>query len=192
MDVETGSHDVAFAVSSGICRVRHYLLDTRDAIADTPVNGGPRHDDEHGYGSVDGPTSAGDCRLRDGAWAKLEDAPTERLGDRSCVCGTTVGAEHVWAIMARVLPPRWPLVLRYVCDRNGGVKSNYLRRKPWICPRCGETTQWNGHICQDCHHRVCCECFHHDLGVCLSSPGSDCKPCEYETRRMKRFTPCGA
>jgi hypothetical protein len=35
MHVETGSHDGAFAVSSGICGVRQYSLDTRDASVDT-------------------------------------------------------------------------------------------------------------------------------------------------------------
>ncbi len=62
---------------------------------------------------------------------------------------------------------------RYVCDRNGGVKGAYLRRKPWTCPRCGEKKYMNGHICVDCRKRVCCQCFHHDLGCCLSAEGSD-------------------
>lgn len=73
---------------------------------------------------------------------------------------------------------------RYICDRNGGDKKNYLRRKAWMCPRCGEERYWNGHICQDCHRRVCCQCFHHDMGCCLSAGGSDVEP----TRVMVR---CG-
>lgn len=63
---------------------------------------------------------------------------------------------------------------RYVCDRAGGTYS--IRRKPWTCPRCGEERERNGHRCQDCRRRVCCQCFHHDIGICLSGGGSDVKP----------------
>jgi hypothetical protein len=65
---------------------------------------------------------------------------------------------------------------RYKCDRNGGVLGNYMRRPAWWCPSCGEERWTMGHRCQDCRRRVCCQCFHHDLGACLSAGGSDVKP----------------
>jgi hypothetical protein len=77
---------------------------------------------------------------------------------------------------------------RYVCDRNGGEKARYLRRRLWRCPCCGNDREWNGHICQDCHRRVCCACFHHDMGCCLTAPGSDCDPGPYG--RAKLEVPC--
>lgn len=77
---------------------------------------------------------------------------------------------------------------RYVCDRNGGEKANYLRRRPWDCPCCGHTMHNNGHICQDCHRRVCCGCFHHDIGACITAAGSDVPPCGKSLALLK--APC--
>jgi hypothetical protein len=65
---------------------------------------------------------------------------------------------------------------RYKCDRNGGVHGRYLRRAAWRCPSCGAWRDWAGHRCQDCRRRVCCQCFHHDLGACLTCGGSDVAP----------------
>ena len=65
---------------------------------------------------------------------------------------------------------------RYKCDRNGGTPGRYLLRKPWWCPSCGELKEMAGHRCADCRRRVCCSCFHHDLGCCLAAAGSDCRP----------------
>jgi hypothetical protein len=62
---------------------------------------------------------------------------------------------------------------RYKCDRNGGVLGRYLRRPRWHCPNCGEESVYVGHRCQDCRRRVCCSCFHHDLGACIGCPGCD-------------------
>lgn len=76
---------------------------------------------------------------------------------------------------------------RYKCDRNGGAPVWYLRRKPWLCPSCGQESRFAGHICQDCHRRVCCDCFHHDLAACLTAPGSDCV---LPGEREKLIAPC--
>ncbi len=74
---------------------------------------------------------------------------------------------------------------RYACDRNGGMKGRYLQRQAWICPRCGDENLWNGHNCSDCHRRVCCACFHHDMGCCLSSGGSDVAPTKPQIQTCK-------
>lgn len=79
---------------------------------------------------------------------------------------------------------------RYVCDRNGGDKARYLRRREWTCPRCGDVSHFNGHICQDCRRRVCCGCFHHDMGCCLSAQGSDCQPSLYAQGLCTAFVAC--
>jgi len=56
---------------------------------------------------------------------------------------------------------------RWKCDRNGGVLARYMRApKRWWCDRCGEEQNYRGHRCQECRRRVCCQCFHHDLGTC--------------------------
>lgn len=65
---------------------------------------------------------------------------------------------------------------RYKCDRNGGVRARSQERRAWICPSCGVERFYAGHVCQDCHRRVCCQCFHHDLGACLTAGGSDVRP----------------
>lgn len=79
---------------------------------------------------------------------------------------------------------------RYVCDRNGGEKARYLRRRPWVCPRCGAWKEFNGHRCQECHRRVCCECFHHDMGCCVTAAGSDVYPSEYGLAMLPKSNPC--
>ncbi len=80
---------------------------------------------------------------------------------------------------------------RYVCDRNGGTKGRYLRRPEWLCPRCGDWSGWNGHRCQSCHRRVCCNCFHHDMGCCMSAAGSDVQPSTKQIQLCSEVNPHG-
>jgi tRNA(Ile2) C34 agmatinyltransferase TiaS len=66
---------------------------------------------------------------------------------------------------------------QWKCDRNGGQNmARYMRRRVWDCPHCGDEQHSAGHRCQDCHRRICCSCFHHDIGICLSGGGSDVEP----------------
>lgn len=90
---------------------------------------------------------------------------------------------------------------RYKCDRGGGFRKAYERVKPWTCPYCGWEQRFSGHRCQDCRRRICCDCFHHDLVICLGGPGTDvpalAPPKPMETcqvaieRRVMRATPKG-
>lgn len=60
-------------------------------------------------------------------------------------------------------------VERWKCDRNGGIRGNYLRApKVWWCDRCATEQRWRGHACTTCRRRVCEMCFHHDYGTCFS------------------------
>lgn len=77
---------------------------------------------------------------------------------------------------------------RYKCDRNGGCKADYLRRRVWTCPHCGAEKFSNGHVCSDCRRRVCCECFHHDMGCCITAPGSDVRPIDVVVAKLE--APC--
>lgn len=54
--------------------------------------------------------------------------------------------------------------------------ARYMSRRPWDCPSCGKEQEWAGHRCQWCKRRICCACFHHDTGMCLSNTGSDVAP----------------
>lgn len=58
------------------------------------------------------------------------------------------------------------------CDRNGGMGGRYLERKPWLCPHCDVLQVLAGHICDTCHRRICCGCFDHESGCCISSSGA--------------------
>lgn len=81
---------------------------------------------------------------------------------------------------------------RYKCDRNGGAKRAYLRRPEWVCPHCATIESYAGHRCQDCRRRVCCSCFHHDLAICLSGPGSDMGTAQMRFSIKQGGTPCPA
>jgi hypothetical protein len=66
---------------------------------------------------------------------------------------------------------------QWKCDRHGGQNfARYMRRRPWDCLHCGDEQSQAGHRCTDCGRRVCCSCFHHDIGICLTGGGSDVRP----------------